>query len=893
MKRRRFFAPEVVQASAMDCGPAGLKSLLEGFGVSASYGRLREACQTDVDGTSIDTLEQIAVQLGLEAEQIVLPVDHFLHPDSTAFPAIVVVQLAVGLTHFVVAWRRHGSLIQLMDPAVGRRWVTASRFREEIYVHTATVAAEGWREWAGSDAFLKTLRRRMSSIGAPSGAVRLLDVAMKDPTWRSLAALDAATRMTDSMGTAGGLRRGHEATGVLQRFFEAPEQIPDNYWCVRPAPPADDGAEQLRFRGAVLLHVRGVAKTTRHQKEAAPALPAELVAALREPPARPGRELLRLLRADGFLAPSAFTVAMLIAAGGVIVEALLFRGVFDLGRELGTAGQRMAAMAALVLFAGALLALEFPLAAGLLRIGRCLELRLRLAFLQKIPLLGDRYFQSRLTSDMAERSHSIHQIRHLSELGGQLTRSVLELLLTTAGIAWLDPRSAPWAIASAACALLLPLAAQPPLMERDLRVRSHLGALSRFYLDALLGLVAIRAHGAERSVRREHEGLLLEWARAGFGLQRIAVALDALQFLCGFGLAAALLFSYLDRSGNPGGVLLLVYWALNLPVLGQEIALVAWQYPAYRNLTLRLMEPLGAPTQGLTTDTGRETCAPSGPAAIALDNVTVHAGGHTILENIDLEIAPGSHVAIVGPSGAGKSSLVGLLLGWHRAAEGRVIIDGQELDAARLETLRSEIAWVDPAVQLWNRSFVENLSYGSEPGASLPIATAIDAADLHEVLEKLPDGLQTPLGEGGALVSGGEGQRVRLGRALLRTGVRLVILDEPFRGLGRAQRRELLARARRFWKDATLICITHDVGETRSFPRVLVIDGGKLVEDGVPGELAALPGSRYRSLLDADRVVREGLWSASGWRRIRLEGGQLEPAFGLHTVPPRERQHGT
>src|SRR5947207_5590382 len=106
----------------MDCGPASLKSLLEGLGISVSYGRLREACQTDVDGTSIDTLEQIAVQLGLEAEQIMLPLDHFLLPGGAALPAIVVVQLAVGLTHFVVAWRRHGPLIQLMDPGVGRRW---------------------------------------------------------------------------------------------------------------------------------------------------------------------------------------------------------------------------------------------------------------------------------------------------------------------------------------------------------------------------------------------------------------------------------------------------------------------------------------------------------------------------------------------------------------------------------------------------------------------------------------------------------------------------------------------------------------------------------------------------------------------------------------------------
>jgi ATP-binding cassette subfamily B protein len=260
---------------------------------------------------------------------------------------------------------------------------------------------------------------------------------------------------------------------------------------------------------------------------------------------------------------------------------------------------------------------------------------------------------------------------------------------------------------------------------------------------------------------------------------------------------------------------------------------------------------------------------------VAFDNVTVRAAGHTILENIDLRIPAGSHAAIVGPSGAGKSSLVGLLLGWHRAGEGVVRVDGDELDGSRLQQLRRETAWVDPAVQLWNRSLADNLTYGAE-GAPFPLARAIDAADLRSVLQNLPEGLQTRLGEGGALVSGGEGQRVRLGRAFLRGGIRLVILDEPFRGLNREQRRELLQRARRLWSDATLICITHDVSETRAFPRVVVIEAGKVVEDGAPGELAANHASRYRSMLDADRAVREGFFSDPSWRHMRLEDGVIE-----------------
>ena len=129
---RRLLAPEVVQTSSMDCGPAALKCLLEGHGLSASYGRLREACQTSVDGTSIDTIESVALQLGLDAEQVLVPRDFICLDPERAFPALVVVRHADHATHFVVVWSRHGNWLQIMDPAVGRRWISLRRFDQEI-----------------------------------------------------------------------------------------------------------------------------------------------------------------------------------------------------------------------------------------------------------------------------------------------------------------------------------------------------------------------------------------------------------------------------------------------------------------------------------------------------------------------------------------------------------------------------------------------------------------------------------------------------------------------------------------------------------------------------------------------------------------------------------------
>jgi ATP-binding cassette subfamily B protein len=852
----------------MDCGPAALKSLLEGFSIPVHYGRLREACQTDVDGSSIDTLEEVANQLGLKAEQIMLPVDHVLLDEARALPAIAVVLQPNGLTHFVVIWRRHGSLLQLMDPGTGRRWVQGSRFLSELFVHSQAVAAAGWREYAGSPDFIRPLLRRLHEIGIAEQSQPLFSAARADKSWRTIAALDAGVRMLASLVRSGGIRPLAEAARVLESFVENPAAIPDHYWSVRPGSSEDE----LLIGGAVLVRILGRAEVTR-KKIPEPASP-ELAAALKQPPTRPGRELLKLLREDGFFAPAVMLSSMIVASVAVIFEAVLFRGLLDQGRVLPFPAERLGAIGAVIAFSFALLLIEVPLTRNLLRYGRRLETRLRVAFLRKIPRLGDRYFQSRLKSDMSERSHSIHRIRRLPELGGQLLRYSFEIAFTAAGIAWLDPASAALASLAALCAVAIPLLSQPWLMERDLRFRTHTGALTHFYLDALLGLVAIRTHGAQGALRREHESLLSEWARAGLTLQRAVISLESLQFLSGFGLAVWLLASHVARTGETGAVLLLVYWALNLPALGQEVAVIAWQYPAYRNVTLRLLEPLGAIEQSAPP-----RAAPfdpqSGAVALDFENVSVTVAGHTVLHDIDLSIRAGEHVAIVGRSGAGKSSLVGILLGWYRPSSGRVLMDGVELDERTIVRLRAHIAWVDPAVQLWNCPLQENLEYGLPGAARLSFETAIDVAGLRRVIERLPDGASTPLGEGGGLVSGGEGQRVRFGRALLRAGVRLVILDEAFRGLDLDQRRDLLKRAREFWRDATVLTISHDISETLGFERVLVIEDGRIVEDGDPSTLAQSRESRFANMLGAEYEVREGLWSSAGWRRLRLDDGML------------------
>jgi ATP-binding cassette subfamily B protein len=162
---------------------------------------------------------------------------------------------------------------------------------------------------------------------------------------------------------------------------------------------------------------------------------------------------------------------------------------------------------------------------------------------------------------------------------------------------------------------------------------------------------------------------------------------------------------------------------------------------------------------------------------------------------------------------------------------------------------------------------------GGAPGPGLGELCA--GAGLQSLLPRLEDGLGTTLGESGRLVSGGEGQRVRLARAMARHAARLAVLDEPFRGLDREQRRTLLARARAHWKDATLLYVTHKIAEALEFERVLVVRDARVVEDGDPRELARAEGSDFRRLLEQERQCAR-LWEDPSWRRLRLVDGRLE-----------------
>ena len=266
-----------------------------------------------------------------------------------------------------------------------------------------------------------------------------------------------------------------------------------------------------------------------------------------------------------------------------------------------------------------------------------------------------------------------------------------------------------------------------------------------------------------------------------------------------------------------------------------------------------LAEPIAEPSGHRIRSTGA-------PPAIRFENVrVVHADGRVALDGVDLDVASGEHVAIVGPSGAGKSTLFALVAGFVEPSEGGVFVDGipfRDLDRA---------AWLDDLVvltqspHLFEGTIADNVAMGRPPlgGDVEPaFAAALAAADAADFVARLPQGRDTPLGEHGTGLSGGEAQRLALARAYWAPGP-LVLFDEPTAHLDAATERVVGEAILRLRDGRTALTIAHRLDTVTTADRVVVLDRGRIVEQGRPAELAAA-GGRWAEMLREGEIGRGG-----------------------------------
>jgi ATP-binding cassette subfamily B protein len=249
---------------------------------------------------------------------------------------------------------------------------------------------------------------------------------------------------------------------------------------------------------------------------------------------------------------------------------------------------------------------------------------------------------------------------------------------------------------------------------------------------------------------------------------------------------------------------------------------------------------------------------------IRFERVAFRYGGHAtpLYSDLDVRIAPGERVGLVGPSGSGKTTFVKLIQRLHDVTAGRVLIDGQDVRRATQRSLRAQIAVVPQEPILFHRSLLENIAYG-RPGASrAEIERAARLANAHDFVARLPGGYATLVGERGVKLSGGERQRVALARAFL-ADAPILILDEATSSLDSESEALIQQAMERLMQGRTSIVVAHRLSTVRALDRILVFEGGRIVEDGDHAVLLARPAGLYRRLFERQSgAVREPLIDA-------------------------------
>jgi ATP-binding cassette subfamily B protein len=234
-------------------------------------------------------------------------------------------------------------------------------------------------------------------------------------------------------------------------------------------------------------------------------------------------------------------------------------------------------------------------------------------------------------------------------------------------------------------------------------------------------------------------------------------------------------------------------------------------------------------------------------AAVAFNNVAFHyPGGAQVFEKFALRIQPGQRVGLVGHSGGGKSSLFALLQRFYDIQRGSITIDGQDISRVTQQSLREAISVVPQDISLFHRSIMENIRYGRPNATDDEVLRAAIAARC-DFIENLPEGMDTMVGDRGIKVSGGQRQRIAIARAFLKDAP-ILLLDEATASLDSESEEAIREALSRLMRGRTVIAIAHRLATLRNFDRVVVLQGGRIIEDGPPDILVQGRGP-YRELV--------------------------------------------
>ncbi len=271
----------------------------------------------------------------------------------------------------------------------------------------------------------------------------------------------------------------------------------------------------------------------------------------------------------------------------------------------------------------------------------------------------------------------------------------------------------------------------------------------------------------------------------------------------------------------------------------------------------RIFQVLDAPQQ-ITESEGALPLPQPARGEVVFEQVTFgYDSAAPILNKLSLHIPAGQRVALLGASGAGKSTLIGLLTRTYDPQSGQVTLDGQDVRELTLPSLRRAATVMQQDTFLFHDTVLENVRYARPDAAPEEVQAALAVAGAAEFVAALPQGLETMVGERGVRLSGGQRQRLAIARVLLANPA-VLLLDEPTSALDTESETQIVGALERLMRGRTALIVTHRLSLARSADRIVVLEGGEIVEDGRPDVLRRLRGGRYAALEQA-ALLSEGV----------------------------------